>query len=184
LTSHFLQASGGHVVNEAAHRQVIRHKRVLVNAFRVILHAGFQVTEGQPLDLRPLCRAWPHAHVAPALLVDDSSVEAAGEQVAHDLVGEQLHAAVGVVNDEKLLRAQQLVRDHQRTDGVVAGPPTGVANHVGVALGQPGEMGRVEAGVHACQNGKLAARRQRQLGFAPERLGVLGVGGQNLVQNF
>ena len=48
---------------------------------------------------------------------------------------------------------------------------------MGVALGQPGVFGGVEAGVHTGEDGKMAARRQRQRAFVAEKLdiGLVGV---------
>ena len=77
--------------------------------------------------------------------------------------------------------AEQLVGDHQRADRVVAGPAAGVADHVGVALGQAGVLRRVEPGVHAGEDREAARRRQRQLVLVAE-VGCVGlVGLQDLV---
>ena len=76
-------------------------------------------------------------------------------------------------------RAEQLVRDHQRADGVVAGPAAGVADDVRVALAQPGVLGRVEAGIHAGQDGEAARGRQRELRLGAEGRGVGVVGGED-----
>ena len=105
------------------------------------------------------------------------------QQGAHDLVGEGLHPAVGVVDDEPLARAEQLVRDHQRADGVVAGTAAGIADHVGVALREPGEFGRVKAGIHAGEDGKAARRRHRQFGPVAELVRIAPVRGHHLVQD-
>ena len=56
------------------------------------------------------------------------------EAVVHDLVGDLLHATVGVVDDEEFARAEQPVRDDQRADGVITGAATSVADYVRVAL--------------------------------------------------
>ena len=41
------------------------------------------------------------------------------EEIAHDVVGEEFHAAIGVVHQDDLLRAQQPLRDRERADLVV-----------------------------------------------------------------
>ena len=51
--------------------------------------------------------------------------------------GEELHAAVRVVDHEPLARAEQLVGDDQRADRVVARAAAGVADDVRVALVSP-----------------------------------------------
>ena len=72
--------------------------------------------------------------------------------------------------------------DHQRADGVVAGAAAGVADDVGVALGEAGVFGRVEARVHAGEDGEAAAGRHRQVSLVEAR-GILAVGGQHLVDD-
>ncbi len=72
--------------------------------------------------------------IAPAAFVYRRGLQAAGEKPAHDLVGKRLHAAVGMVDDEPLARAQLLVRNDRRADGVVAGAAPGVADDVGGAF--------------------------------------------------
>src|SRR3954462_15960174 len=91
-----------------------------------------------------------------------------------------LHAAVGVVDDEPLPGAEQLVGDHERAQRVVARPAAGVADHVRVALGEPRELGRVQPGVHAGQDREPARWRQRQPALVAERGRVARVGLQRL----
>jgi len=57
------------------------------------------------------------------------------QQATHDFIGEKLHAAIGVVNDKKFSRSQELVADYQGTDGIVAGPSTGIADYVRISFG-------------------------------------------------
>ena len=76
-------------------------------------------------------------------------LEALGEQVGHEVVAEELHAAVGVVDDEPFGGAEELVGDNEGADRVVAGAAAGVADHVGVAFAQACVLGGVEPGVHA-----------------------------------
>ena len=78
------------------------------------------------------------ADVVPASGVDDRGVEALGQQVTHDGVTKELHAAVRVVNHEPLLGTQQLVRDDERAERVIARAAAGVADHMGIALAQAG----------------------------------------------
>ena len=63
---------------------------------------------------------------------------------------------------------EQLVRDHQRTNRIVAGAAAGVADHVRVAFCQAGKFRRVEPRVHARQDGKSAGRWHRKCAFAPK----------------
>jgi len=66
-----------------------------------------------------------------------------------------------VMDDKKFLRPEQLVGNDQRTDGIVAGPATGVADDVRVALGQTGEFRGIHPRIHASQHGEAAGRGQR-----------------------
>jgi len=65
------------------------------------------------------------------------------------------HPAVGVVDQDDLVRAQQALRDRQRPEGVVGDDPARVADHVGLARAQPKDAVDVEAGVHACHHRHL-----------------------------
>ncbi len=94
--------------------------------------------------------------------------EAVGKEAADDFVGEELHAAVGVVDDEEFFGAEELVADDQRADGVVAGAAAGVANDVSVAFGEAGVFGGVKAGVHAGEDGEAAGRREGELALSPK----------------
>ena len=73
------------------------------------------------------------------------------------LVGEGEHAAVGVVDEDDLLGAEQALGDGQRADRVVGDDAAGVADHVGVALARGRARRRVEPRVHAGHHGDLLA---------------------------
>src|SRR6185312_8391608 len=104
----------------------------------VVDDAAGVVADREPLDVLALGGARAGADVDEAVVGERCRPEAAGQQVLHDLVREELHAAVGVVDDEPLLRTEELVGDDDRADGVVAGAAAGVADDVGIALAQPG----------------------------------------------
>lgn len=79
------------------------------------------------------------------------------------------HTAVGVVDDEPFLRPKQLMGDHEGTNSVLACPTTGVADDVRVALGEAGELRRIEASVHAGEYEKPARWRQCEPRLFTER---------------
>src|SRR5512139_2248393 len=149
---------------------------MVADALHVLEHALLLVGNGEPADVFALWRTASAAGIVPAAGVDAGGLEAAAQQLAHDVVGEGFHAAVGVVDDEPLAGAQQLVGDDQRADGVVAGAAAGIADDVGVALGEAGVLGRVEAGVHAGEDGEMPARGHRQLALVAKigRVGLVG----------
>ena len=73
----------------------------------------------------------------------------------HGVVGEREHPAVGVVDQDDLVRAEQALRDGQRPEGVVGDDPARVTDHVSLARPQPEDAVDVEAGVHACHHRHL-----------------------------
>src|SRR5262245_21950047 len=89
-----------------------------------------------PFDELAIDRARALADVAPAGFAKLCSVEAFRQQIAHHLVGERLHAAIGVMDDEPFAGAEQLGGDHERADRVIGRPAAGVADHMGVAFGK------------------------------------------------
>src|SRR5216684_6535454 len=96
-------------------------------------------------------------------------------------VGEEQHAAVGVVNDEKLIRAEQLVGDDQGAERVIAGAPSGIANYVGIALRESGVLGRIQTGVHARENRKVTRRWYCQLALRAKGRRVARIRLQNFL---
>ena len=71
--------------------------------------------------------------------------ERSGEETPNDIVGEELHAAIGVVNDEELSRSEELVADNERTDGVVRGATTSITYDMCITFGKASVLGGVEA---------------------------------------
>src|SRR5208282_2463486 len=77
-----------------------------------------------------------------------------------------LHAqqsAVGVVDDDELLRVEQVMRDDEGANGVVGGDASGVANHVGIAGLQAQAAFEQDSGVPAGQYGQATTRLNRQI---------------------
>ena len=74
------------------------------------------------------------------------------------VVGESDHAAIGVIDDDELLGAEQVMRDDQRAERVFGGDASGVADDVGVAGFEAEELFDGEARVHAGEDGEFAGR--------------------------
>jgi hypothetical protein len=72
-------------------------------------------------------------------------------------------AAVGVVDDNELLRVEQMVRNNQRADGIVCSYAAGIADHVGIAGAQAETMLEQDAGIHAGKHGGVAPRTDREV---------------------
>ncbi len=173
----FDQPAAAHVIDIAIDRDVRRDQRMRADAPHVFGDARLEILEGQPFDIVAVDAAGAGPMIMPAMFVDRRRIEALFQQAANDLVVEQLHAAIAVMDDEPLIGAEQLVRDDQRADGVVAGAPAGVADHMRVAFRKPSIFGRIEPRVHAGQDREFTARRQGQLALFAEIRGVAGVGG-------
>ena len=90
---------------------------------------------------------------------------ALAERLPQLVVLEREHPAVGVADDERLPRAEQVVGDHERAHGVVRRDPAGVADHVCVAVLETQGLGRIDPGVHAGDDREAAAGRHRQIPF-------------------
>ena len=122
----------------------------------------------QPVDVLGRRRPRARPDVVEPVRPERSRLEAVGQEVADDLVGEELHPTVGVMDDEPLGGAEELVGDDQRADGVVAGATAGVPDDMRVTLGEAGVLGRIEAGVHAGQDREPPRRRQGEVGLRAE----------------
>jgi hypothetical protein len=77
-------------------------------------------------------------------------------------VGEGEHAAVGVVDQNDLLGAEQSLGDRERANLVVGDDSARVADDMRVALLQAEQAVGVQPRVHAGQHGDLPAGGQRK----------------------
>src|ERR1019366_7207279 len=64
--------------------------------------------------------------------------------------------AVGVVDDDELLRVEQVMRNDQRAQCVLRGNAAGIADHVGVSGMQSEAAFKQDSGIHACQDRQAA----------------------------
>src|SRR5579864_6053078 len=107
---------------------------MLANTPHVIAHTLLLIADGKPLDEFSCARSRALSDILKSFIREGCRFQAVGEQSAHYFVGEEFHAAIGVVNDKPLSRAQQLVRNDERTNSIVAGASAGVTNDVCVAF--------------------------------------------------
>ena len=63
--------------------------------------------------------------------------------LAQGLVLEGQHTAIGVIDDDELLRAQQVVRNNERPQGIFCRDPTRVADNVRLASLQSTKLSTV-----------------------------------------
>src|SRR5262249_61496441 len=69
------------------------------------------------------------------------------------------------MNYKPFAGAEEFVGDYQRPDRVIACATASIADHMGVAFGQAGVFSRIKAGIHAGENGEVAARGEGQGGL-------------------
>src|SRR6266851_1034986 len=179
----FEEFSGADIVEEAVDRNGFGDERMVADAGDVVEDGLLLIADGEPLDVFTGAGAGAFADVLEALRGERRGFEARGEQVAHDVVGEEFHAAIGVVDDEEFAGAEQFVADDEGTDGVVAGAAAGVADDVSVAFGEAGILGGIETRVHARENGETARGRQGELAFLTKIGTVILVGFKNFRKN-
>ena len=74
------------------------------------------------------------------------------------LIGEALHPAVRMLDHEPFICSEHPVGDQQRANHIVRHAPACVADHVRVALRESCELCRIEAAVHASDDGKTPRR--------------------------
>jgi len=74
-----------------------------------------------------------------------------------------------VVNDEPLTRSKQLGRYHEGAQRVVARAAAGIANDVRIAFAKTGQLGRIDTGIHASEDGEAPRGRKRQLALVSPR---------------
>src|SRR3984893_3948118 len=122
--------------------------------------------------------------IRPKLAVEIRRLQIVIKQIAHDTVGEKLHRAIGVMDYKPFAGTEQLVRNHQGSEGVVRGSSAGVANHMGVAFGKACIFRGVQAGIHAGEDRKSTRRWQRQVLFSAETRRIFLVGRDNFINNF
>jgi hypothetical protein len=157
---------------------------MLANATHVLGDAVRLVLDRMPFDevtggVTPVV-----VRVRPCLAVKARGRKIVLEQISDHLVGEKLHAAIRVMNDKPFLRAEELVGNDKRPDGVVGCTAARVADDMRVALREAGVFGRVEPGVHAGQDCESTSRRQRQLALFAEPPDVGLIGRDDLAYDF
>src|SRR5262249_34570849 len=163
-----LQSAGLHVVDVSVDRDGFWNQRMVADTPHIGDDCRRVVLHREPVDELTFRRAWALADIAKAGGSQLRGLEALGQETPHQLVGEEQHSAVRMMNDEELLRAEELVGNDQRAEGVVTGAASRVANDVGIALRQPRVLGGIQPGVHAREDRKATRRRQRQLALLAE----------------
>src|SRR5215467_4393077 len=175
--------AGADVVDVSVHLNGFGNERVVADALDVVAHGFLLVLDREPFDVFAGSRTRAFANLTETGGSEFGTFEAGTEEVAHHIVGEELHAAVGVMNDKEFPSAEKFVADDKGADGVVTGASASVANHVCVAFGETRELGGVQAGVHAGQNGEAACGGHGELTLFAKSGGIFRIGFQDLAEN-
>jgi len=72
-------------------------------------------------------------------------------------------AAIRVIDDDELLRVEQVMRHDERANCIVSGDAAGIADHVRIAGTQAEAVLEENAGVHASEHGGMAARADLEI---------------------
>jgi len=180
----FEEFAGADVIEVAVDGNGVGNERVIADAGDVVEDGLLLIFDGEPFYVFAGAGAGALADVTEAAGSEFGGFETGVEEIAHDVVVEKFHAAIGVMDDEKFLRAEEFVTDDERADGVITGAAAGIADYVGVAFGEAREFGGVEAGVHTGEDGEAASGRKSELALFAEIGGVTGVGLKNFGKNF
>jgi hypothetical protein len=162
LLGDFRELAGFNVVDEAAHGDVA-YVGMIFDAGDLAADILLDVFEGVEVRRR-----------------DGGDPGLVLEFVEELLVGEGDHAAIGVIDDDEFLRAQQVMGNDQRAQGVFGGDAPGIANDVRVAGLEAEKLLNGEAGVHAGEDGEFFGGGHGEAALV-EFGGVLLIGCQNLV---
>ncbi len=119
---------------------------MVANASHVGDDGSHIVLHREPINELTLRRSRAFSDITKAAGGELRGLETTGKEISHHLVREEQHAAVGVVNDEELIRTEQLVGDDQGAERVVAGAPSGIANNVRISLRESGVLSRIQSG--------------------------------------
>src|SRR3979490_3332126 len=110
---HFDQFARVNVVDVAVDWDGLRHERTSADAGHVCDDGLVLVFDGEPLD--ELCGGGTgaFADICEAFRSEGGGFQAVGEEAAHHIVGEEEHAAIGVVDDEEFFGAEKFVTDDE-----------------------------------------------------------------------
>ncbi len=175
--------SGAHIVEETVDGNGFGHERMVANAGNIVEDSLLLILDGEPFDEFTGAGSRSLADVLEPLSGQLRCFQAGSQQVAHDIAGEEFHAAISMVNDEEFTGAEKLVTDDEGTDGIVAGPAAGVPDDVGITFGEAGILGGIEARVHAGKNGEAARGREGEFAFFTEADAVLLIGFEHFRKN-
>src|ERR1039458_3971966 len=179
---HFFQTSALDVVDISINRNVRRNERVRFDTLDIRAYAFLLVADGEPFNEIARVRSGTSSGILPFAILKRRRLQTLGQQAADHFIREIEHAAVGMVNHEPFSGSQKFVRNHQRSYGIIAGPPAGIPDYVSISFREPGKFRRIEARIHTGQNCETACRWHCQFGLLTKLRGIGTVSRENLFQ--
>src|SRR5262249_45049047 len=111
----FFELASPHIIDVPVDRNGPGNQRMTADALHISDDPSRVILHREPIDELTFRRSRTLPDIAKPVRSEFCCLEAAGKEAPHHLVSEEQHAAVGVVDDEKLPGGQQFVRDDQGT---------------------------------------------------------------------
>jgi len=137
----FAKLSRLHVVNEPAHGNMLRYPGMRFHLLYLLANVFFQIVERIEVSGFAGDRACLLRQSLPQFVLLDPQ-----------------QAAVSVVDDDELLRVEQVMRHDQGADRVIRGNAAGIADHMCITWAQTETMLEQDSRVHAGEDGGMATR--------------------------
>ncbi len=135
-----------HVVNEPTHGNIFRNPRVVLHFPHLLAHVLFKIIE--PIEMGRFTGIRTHFL----------------RQLRPHLVFLYLQqAAIGVIDDDEFLCVKQVMGHDKRTDRVIGGDASCIADHVRITRPQAKAMLEKDSRVHAGQDSGMASRADLQV---------------------
>ena len=103
------ESSRFHVVHVAVNRNVAGNKGMGSDTRDIFDEALDTIGEREPVDVVACCRSRPFTAIMPPTLVHGRSLQAARQQLAHNVIAEQLHSTICMVDHKPFSCTQKLV---------------------------------------------------------------------------
>src|SRR5580693_941324 len=152
------------------------------NTFDVVNDGLLLIANRQPLDVFTSAGPGTAADVAESVRRQFGGLQTRSQQSAHDIIGEERHSAISMMDDKEFARSKQLVADDEGADRIVAGAAAGAANYVCIPFGEAGIFGGIEPRIHASENREAASWRQSQFAFLSEGRAIFPICLENFRQ--
>ena len=136
--------------------------------FDVVNDSLLLIANRQPLDVFTGAGPGAAADVAESIRRQFGGLQTRSQQSVHDVIGEERHSAISMMDDKEFARSKQLVADDEGADRIVAGAAAGVANYVCIPFEGPAYLAGSSRGSMQVRIAKLRAGGKANLPFSPK----------------